>query len=211
MNNIVKTIEAANYRPTNEQLEQLAFTVTLGLSSRGTYLRVLAAAVIDAKVTKRGQIGALNKSHSTFYPAILKGVGGMSLDAKERERRGTFARTSLSTLRSFVRHGGDVRALDLATLTKSSLRKSVAPAEVADRAERSMSRSNATLLRAARRLARRNPTRARELIRHAIDALKEAMPSANAKPEAVKVKRVRVSRPAASVPAGTAAPQAAMH
>jgi hypothetical protein len=33
MNNVVKTIEAANYRPTEEQVEQLAFTVTLGMNS----------------------------------------------------------------------------------------------------------------------------------------------------------------------------------
>lgn len=210
MNNIVKSIEAANYRPTHEQLEQLAFTVTLGLNSRGTYLRVLAAAVVDANVTKRGQIGALNKAHANFYPDILKGVGGNSLDPKERERRGTFARTSLSTLRSFVRHGGDIRALDLATLTKASLRKATQPAEAADRAERSMSRSNATLVRAARRLARRDPARARELIRHAIEALKEAMPAANAKPEPVKAPRApRAPRP--SVPAGTAAQAAGVH
>jgi hypothetical protein len=150
----------------------------------------------------------LNKAHSGFYPDILKGVGGASLDSKERERRGTFARTSLSTLRSFVRHGGDIRALDLATLTKASLRKASAPAEAADRAERSMSRANATLVRAARRLARRDPARARELIRHTLDALKEAMPAANAKPEPVKVPRVR--RVAPSVPAGTVA-QAGVH
>lgn len=208
MNNVVKTIEAANYRPTDEQVEQLAFTVTLGLNSRGTYLRVLAAAVMDANVTKRGQLGALNKAHSHFYPHVLAGVGGNTLDPKERERRGTFARTSLSTLRGFIRSGGDVRALDLATLTKAALRKAAAPAEAADRAERSMSRANATLLRAARRLARRDPARARELIRHALDALKEAMPSANAKPEPVKVVRPRI-RP--SVPAGTAVQAAGVH
>jgi hypothetical protein len=204
-NNVVKAIEAANYRPTDVQVEQLAFTVTLGLNSRGTYLRVLAAAVVDANVTKRGQLGALNKAHAHFYPHVLAGVGGNSLDSKERERRGTFARTSLSTLRGFVRSGGDVRALDLATLTKASLRKATAPVEAADRAERSMSRANATLLRAARRLARRDPGRARELIRHALEALKVAMPAANAKPEPVKVRTPRVAR----VPAGTAAAQPA--
>lgn len=205
MNNIVKAIETANYRPTVEQVEQLAFTVTLGLNSRGTYLRVLAAAVVDANVTKRAQLGALNKAHSYFYPHVLAGVGGTTLETKERERRGTFARTSLSTLRGFVRSGGDVRALDLATLTKSALRKAAQPAEAADRAERSLSRSNATLLRAARRLARRDPARARELISRAIDALREVIPAKNAKPEAVKVKRV------SRVPAGSAVAQVGVH
>jgi hypothetical protein len=206
MNNVVKTIEAANYRPTDEQVEQLAFTVTLGLNSRGTYLRVLAAAVVDANVSKRGQIGALNKAHARFYPAVLKGVGGNTLDPKERERRGTFARTSLSTLRGFVRNGGDVRALDLATLSKASLRKAAQPAEAADRAERSMSRSNGSLLRAARRLARRDPARARELIQRAIEALREVIPPKNAKPEPVKTPRARPS-----APAGTAVQAAAVH
>jgi hypothetical protein len=167
---------------------------------------VLAAAVVDANVSKRGQIGALNKAHDRFYPAVLKGVGGNTLDPKERERRGTFARTSLSTLRGFVRAGGDVRTLDLATLSKASLRKASAPAEAADRAERSLSRSNATLLRAARRLARRDPARARELITRTIEALREVIPAKNAKPEAVKVRTPRVSR----VPAGTAVAQAGL-
>ena len=199
MNNVVKTIEAANYRPTHEQIEQLAFTVTLGLNSRGTYLRVLAAAVMDANVSKRGQLGALNKAHAAFYPDVLKGVGGTTLEPKERERRGTFARSSLSTLRGFVRHGGDIRALDLATLSKSSLRKASAPAEPSERAERSLSRANATLLRAAKRLARRQPARARELIQRAIEALREVIPGKGVKAEVQRIRKVTPHVPAPEV------------
>ncbi len=198
--NVIEKIVAANYRPADSDVEQLAFAASLGISSKGTYLRILAAHVIDENVTKRGQLAALKRAHEHFYPHVLKGVGGTSLDSKERERRGTFARTSTSTLRSFVKSGGDIRSLDLATLTKSSLRKAVAPTESADRAERAMSRANGVLLRASRRLARRDPARARELIERAIEALRETMPSKNARPEAVKVTRVarRPSAPAAS-------------
>lgn len=206
-NNVVRAIEEANYKPTPAQVEQLAFTVTIGMSSRGTYLRILAAFVQASVTGKRGQMGALQKAHAEFYPSVLRGVGGNTLDAKERERRGTFARTSLSTLRGFVRAGGDVRALDLATLTKSALRKVAAPAEAKDRAERSLSRSNGALLRAARRLARRDPARARELIQRAIEALREVLPAKNAKPEVVKVRTPRVSR----VPSGTAVAAVGMH
>jgi hypothetical protein len=202
-NTVVKAIEEANYRPTAAQVEQLAFTVTIGMSSRGTYLRILAAFVQTSVTGKRGQMGALQKAHAEFYPAVLRGVGGNTLDPKERERRGTFARTSLSTLRGFIRAGGDVRALDLSTLTKGSLRKAAAPAEAKDRAERSMSRSNATLLRAARRLARRDPARARELITRAIEALREVIPAKNAKPAATvqRIRRATSHAPAAGATA----------
>jgi hypothetical protein len=201
--NVIDKIIAANYRPTDSDVEQLAFAASLGISSKGTFLRVLAARVIDANPSKRGQLKALKEAHEHFYPHVLKGVGGTSLDPKERERRGTFARTSTSTLRSFIKSGGDVRTLDLATLTKSSLRKAIAPKETADRAERAMSRANGVLLRASRRLARRDPARARELIQRAIDALREALPSKSAKPEVVRPQRVaratRDTAPAASV------------
>jgi hypothetical protein len=190
--NVIEKIVAANYRPTDADVEQLAFAATLGLTSKGTYLRILAAAVQDANVSKRGQLGALNKAHDRFYPVVLKGVGGTSLEPKERIRRGTFARTSLSVLRGFVRGGGDLRGADLNTLTKSALqRANHAPGDTKDRAERAMSRANGTLLRAARRLARREPIRARELIQRAIEALREAMPAKNAKPEQRIVRAVR--------------------
>lgn len=177
--NVIEKIAAANYRPTDGDVEQLAFAASLGIASKGTFLRILAAHVIDANVSKRGQLAAVKKAHEHFYPHVLKGVGGMSLDSKERERRGTFARTSTSTLRSFVKHGGDIRAIDLLTLTKSALRKAVTPTEATDRAERSLSRSSGVLVRAAKRLARREPERARELITKAIESLRAAMPSKN--------------------------------
>ena len=190
--NVVDKIIAANYRPTDADVEQLAFAATLGLTSKGTYLRILAAAVQDANVSKRGQLGALNKAHEHFYPVVLKGVGGTSLEPKERIRRGTFARTSLSVLRGFVRGGGDLRNADLATLTKSALqRANHAPGDAKDRAERSMSRANGVLLRAAKRLARRDPARARELIQRAIEAMREVMPGKGAKPEQRVVRAVR--------------------
>lgn len=202
--NVIEKIAAANYRPTDSDVEQLAFAASLGISSKGTYLRIVAAHVIDANPTKRGQLAALKKAHEHFYPHVLKGVGGTSLDPKERERRGTFARTSLSTLRSFVRSGGDVRSLDLSTLTKSALRKlTLTEAEPADRAERALSRSNTALVRAVRRLARRDPARAREAITAAIAALREVMPSKSAKPEQ------RITRTPS--PARAAATQAAVH
>lgn len=199
--NIVDKIIAANYRPTDADVEQLAFAATLGLTSKGTYLRILAAAVIDANVTKRAQLGALNKAHEHFYPMVLKGVAGSTVEPKERNRRATFARTSLATLRGFIRGGGDIRGTDLATLTKTGLQKAArTKAEPTDRAERSMSRANGVLLRAARRLARRDPARARDLLQHAIDALKEAMPAKSAKPEQ-RIVRTMSHAPAAGVAA----------
>jgi hypothetical protein len=181
--NIIEKIAAANYRPTDGDVEALAFAASLGLSSKGTYLRVLAAHVIDANPSKRGQLAAVKRAHEHFYPIVLRGVGGMSLDSKERERRGTFARTSTSTLRSFVKHGGDVRSLDLSTLTKSALRKLTATGtEPADRAERSLVRSTGQFVRAAKRLAKREPERAREVLQAAIASLREVMPGKSAKP-----------------------------
>jgi hypothetical protein len=184
---VAKAIEEAKYKATTEQVEQLAFTVTLGLHGRSTYLRVLVAFVQAEAPTKRGQLASLKRAHEHYYPAVLKGVGGMSLEPKERERRGTFARTSLSTLRGFVRGGGNINALDINAVTKGTLRKAAHPEEPAERAERSMSRANAALLRAAKRLAKRQPLRARELLQRAIEALRDVMPAKNAKPQLVRV------------------------
>ena len=41
--NVIEKIIAANYRPTDSDVEQLAFAASLGISSKGTFLRVLAA------------------------------------------------------------------------------------------------------------------------------------------------------------------------
>lgn len=184
---IVELIAAHNFVATNEQVERLANAVVAGHQADGTYLRVVLAHM-QAKLGKphRGRRSAadaesaeavLDGIHATLYPHVCKGVGNGDIDTPERNRRATFARSAASTVRYFIRNGGDVRTVDVATVTKGGLRSAVAPEqpeapEGETRVERGFRNATQAVVRSAHRLlARGDPDRAREQIEQALDAL----------------------------------------
>jgi crotonobetainyl-CoA:carnitine CoA-transferase CaiB-like acyl-CoA transferase len=118
----------------------------------------------------------LDKIHDKLYPSVLRGVGPEELDIKERNRRATFARSAASTVRYFIRQGGDVRTVDIPTISKSGLRKLVEPEaaepESETRMERSLRKSQEAFIKSAQRmLARGDPDMAIERIEASIEAL----------------------------------------
>lgn len=161
------TIIDKGYRVTPEQIEHMAREVGKGVLAGLTYLRCL---IVAAQESKRRGLHAVNEAHERFYTSVLKGVDN-------DPRAATFARTAAATLRGYVKRGGKLAAIDVAAATKGSLRKWGAQPEPVDRAERSASRANAALLRAVKRIARKDATRARELVREAVDALRDAVPA----------------------------------
>lgn len=188
----------STYVMTEAQVEALAaertqsLTVVEGFDS--TYLRVLITAVQAKLGPKRGkrpdtnaQLDALESIAVPFYGAVLRGVitSDIALDAsldpaeatkrtRERNRRATFARTAKSTLVSWVTEGGDLRALSVATVTKSELRAAVtaAKAEHGTPAASRIERAQNAILSA---VAKETPEVARERLESVIAALQEAL------------------------------------
>lgn len=189
----MNTLERAGYVASEEQIEQLARDVAVGKKADSTYLRVLVAAVQSALKAKRQRaVTALQSAHERFYPAILRGVGADDVAPKERTRRATFARTATSTLRTFAKAGGDIRALDVAEVTKASLRQFTAPeVPTGTRAERSAARATAALLRSLKRM---EPAEARVALDTAVKALQARRESLSGISRAARA--VRESRPA---------------
>lgn len=188
---IIEAIIAANFMADAAQVERLAGQVVEGQSADGTYFKVLLAH-IQAKVGKptrrMRRSGAeveamehvLEGIHADLYAAVLKGVGPDDLPMDERNRRATFARTAASTVRYFIRGGGDIRAVDVATATKGGLRKAVQPETPAPadetRVEKGFRLATDAVVKAAQRLlARGDPDVARERIEAAMDALEAVL------------------------------------
>lgn len=165
------------YLMNEKQVEALAAAVVAGNDANGTYLRVLVAntqaTMSRARPRRRIDIhaaadAALDKVHERFYPHILQGVGDTG---REAHRRAAFARSAASTVRYFIRGGGDVRELDAATVTKGGLRKAVAPPEPADKVLRQVARSETALTRSLQRLAKTDPGAAVEHMQRMVDVL----------------------------------------
>lgn len=156
------------YHVTPEQIEHMAREVGKGVVASTTYLRCLIVAAQESK--KRKPLSAINEAHELFYPAVLRGVGN-------EQRAATFARTAASTLRLYAKRGGKLADIDIEKASKATLRTFGKPAESGDRAERSANRATDALLRAVRRMARKNATAARRLIAEAVEALKGAVPA----------------------------------
>jgi hypothetical protein len=182
--NIIQTIAKANYAATGAQVALLAHAVTLGKFGESTYLNVLAAHFQAEAGTGRRKMPAevaeaiIDKVHAKLYPHVQQGVqsnglgnGGEEMPAKEVNRRSTFARTSASELRGFIARGGDIRTLEVGTITRAQLRKFGVAVPTGTRAERSLQKSTEALTRAAKRVARGDPDAALERINAAIEAL----------------------------------------
>ena len=116
----------------------------------GQYLRILVAALKAQFSNGHGKAGRRRKlteddaaeqssflalTHTRFYASVLLGVTTPEVApddtltpdeqrarAAARNGRAGFARSAASTLQAFIRAGGDIRSLDVMTVTKTELR-----------------------------------------------------------------------------------------
>lgn len=195
---ILAVIANANYAATGDQVEQLAFAVATGMDAGTVYLRVVLAHM-QAKlghgrrraVATVPQEPVLDAIHEELYPHVLKGVGPDEMDRDERNSKANFARTMASTVRYFIQHGGDVRGLDIPTVTKNGLRKMVQPAapeapEGASRALRGFIKARDGLKGAIMRLARGDPAEARRQVEQLLDDYEQLFEELGAEPKATQ-------------------------
>lgn len=147
---INELITSKGYVASAQQIEQLAhdrYAADQHINaSNTTYLRVLVVAMQaklgvakrKGKVDVPAHLSVLDEVNGTFYPAVLRGVttqdvtddGALeqaerSRRTLERNRRSNFARSSRSTIQSFIEAGGDIRTLDGMIVTKAQLQEFV--------------------------------------------------------------------------------------
>lgn len=186
------------YLMTEDQVETLASERTQSLKATdsldSTYLRVLVTGAQSKLGPKKGkrpdtetQLTAFESVAVPYYAAVLRGVmtDDIALDAtldaaevqqrtRERNRRAIFARTAKSTIVGWVREGGDIRAINVATVTKTELQRAVTAArsERGETVATRIGRAQAAILAA---VAREGPDHARERLEAVIEALQEAL------------------------------------
>lgn len=140
-------IEKAHYVASDHDVELLAAAhlATSEATKRadGSYLRILVAALqaqfngvrSRRKPDAEAHSAFLAETHSRLYVWILKGITTPEVADDEklspddrrirgmlRQARAGFARSAASTLQMFIRAGGDVRTLDVDTVSKTALR-----------------------------------------------------------------------------------------
>lgn len=150
MDKIQAKVQKANYVATEHDVELLAASHfacnEAAKRADGYYLRILIAKLqsqFDGVKARRKPTKAdleahanfLTETHQRFYPYVIKGVTTPDIaddpaadDLERRTRsiarssRAGFARSTASTLLGYIRAGGDVRGLDVETVTKTQLR-----------------------------------------------------------------------------------------
>lgn len=178
--NILETIERAGFVATEPQVEALAGQVSLGNKANGTYLKVLVAVCqAEMKGKRRDQMAIVDQVNERLYAATLRGVGGDEVDMPERIRRAAFAATSTSTLRTYIRSGGNLRLLVPAEVTKTSLRMMSTVPEPASRSERIFRRARDAIIRRFKLDAKRDPTSARDALNDLISDLQGQLETLN--------------------------------
>lgn len=175
---IIKKLETSQYASTPAQIQQLTAEVGRGVTASLTYFRCL---LVEARVmlgrgrsTNAKQIAAINKAHAKFYPAVLRGIGNDSMEPGEKHRRATFARSAASDIRGGVRAGRDIRAVDVATVTRKDMRP---PSGVkrGNRFDRALERGTSTIIAAVTREVKRDQDLAVKQLRAVVEALGEEL------------------------------------
>ena len=190
-----------HYVATEAQVESLAREQYTAVSqvavANSTYLRVLIAGCqAELGTRRRGpvkpepQLGVLEKVHARFYAAVMRGVTtediaqDETLDRTERgrrqlerNRRSGFARSAATTLRNYVRAGGDLRALEVDVVSKSDLQKFVASQASPDIDKFGMriQRAEKSILNAIKQQARASPDAAAANLEALLERLQTAL------------------------------------
>lgn len=205
MSKVEDKIEKAHYVASEHDVELLAASHLAcndaAKRADGYYLRILVAALqakFDgikhrrkaAKADLEAHANLLTETHQRFYPYILKGVttpevaddptlhdNDRRLRSLMRNARSGFARSTASTLLGFIRAGGDIRGLDVETVTKTSLRMWTR-ASTAEGANPQVDRINSAMKRVerdARNLMAEDPDEARNTVEDCIARLQRIL------------------------------------
>lgn len=115
--NLIERIEHSGFIADSQMLQQLAFEHTIaidfGKRSRSTYMQILVA--------RAQQEGNIDEVYAKTYPDIRAGIEKAGYTGKEADSKANFARSAMSTLRGFIKRGGDIMELNPATVTKAQL------------------------------------------------------------------------------------------
>lgn len=180
--NVVTDIASAKYLATPEQVQRLARThwdasETVKHGSR-TYLAIMVALTqrrMKRNRSKEDVIAVFENLAASMYQDVIAGVSEPGMERNEVNRRATFARTAASTLRSYLNANHSIAELDAETVSKSALRKVLAPPEPAGRAARVMSRSVNSIRSVVARLAKTDRGRAMRELLQLINTLNEQL------------------------------------
>lgn len=221
--NTLDKIASAHYVANDAQIEALAreqYTATAQVGvANSTYLRVLVVGCQAELGGRRGRaparpdahLAVLERVHERFYACVLRGVTTEdvtpddTLDRAEkarrmleRNRRSGFARSAATTLRNYIQAGGDLRALDVETTTKTALQQFVASkaAPDMDKIGSRVARAEKTLLTALKRMAKEDPDRAAEVMEAITERLQVALSELEPSPQVV------AGTPAEATPTG---------
>lgn len=174
----------SSFVASDAQIEALAVTVRQGNELSGTYLKCLTAAIQAAlgksrrKVAPETQVAAVNKIHGGktegFFGSVCRGLqAGGELAQAELYSQARFALSAASALRCFAAEGGDIRTLDVPTLTRRQIRPErgeTVPAGTS-KAESIMLRAQSRIISVAERVAKKDRGEARRLLEDLIDKL----------------------------------------
>ena len=173
--NIIERIVSNKFAASDTDVKNLAQQVVAGRTADSTYLKVLVVATQAVKV-KRGQtqLGHFELIAERLYSLVTEAVGGSDVPKGEVNRRATFARTSASSLRQWIRAGGDVKTIDPFVVTKRSLAP-VRPILPGDRLTRSIRTHSDALLAAVQKMEARTPERAQAVLEELIESLQSEL------------------------------------
>jgi hypothetical protein len=211
---ILDKIESKHYVANEAQIEGLANECYKAGAqvqrTDGIYLRVLIAGCqAQLGSSKRGrapnaesQLAVVEQVHERFYAAVLRGVttpdvaNEANLEAAERNRRtlernrrSNFARQSKSTLAAYATAGGDIRAIEVATVTKGSLRAAT-PASTATGPVGRIQQTQEALIRAVVAQAKVDPGGARAALEEAMAEFQRVLDSLDGEPDHVSTTTV---------------------
>ena len=197
---LIERIESSNYSATEQQVEHLAAahqgSAIEVAKVDGTYLRVFISGVQALigttkpgpgrrkKLSKDSQEEAVEKIHTLYYAAVLRGVTTPDIAADpalgpaestrrslERNKRSNFARSVKSTVLAFVWAGEDLRGVDVHTVSKRSLRAAISPPESGNKFIRRVDRARVGLVRGLERLAAKDVEMTRGILEHVLAEL----------------------------------------
>jgi hypothetical protein len=205
MINLDKTFAEAKYQVDEADIEKLAnqHYKSTQVSDRAdaTYLRILVAGVQShfgpvpdrkrkdlTKNERTVQATYLSELQGKYYAAVLRGVtDAESVDvdtlpteerrrrAKLRATRANFAASAASTLQSYIKHGGDVRSLNVNEVTKYSLQAFIGESQGYSYNERIVSTSLQRIESNLRTLAHDDAEQAFLTVKNCIQRLESLM------------------------------------